>query len=343
MKKWNKALQIGFTYIGTMVGAGFATGQEIIQFFSRYGWLAVITIMVSSVIFIKIGTKMMLLAREVQAETYEDLNKVLFGNRFGSVFSFFMGIVLFGTTGVMLAGAGSVFSEHLGLHYQLGLCLTLAAAYIVLIRGMDGILAVNSFIVPVMIIFTVITVLAVRHSPGAANWVTLDNHSSNWKVWFSPFLYAALNLSLAQAVLVPIGSKVNDPSIIRLAGCFGGIGMGILLMAGHFALSTQMPGIGQFEIPMAFLIHPLGRLVQLLFLLVIYAEIFTTLIADAFGLSLQIRQHLRISEQLVLILIFSGSYWVSQIGFSTLVSTLYPMFGAMSLGWLAMMFKRKLS
>lgn len=32
MKQAFRVLQIAFTYIGTVVGAGFATGQEILQF-----------------------------------------------------------------------------------------------------------------------------------------------------------------------------------------------------------------------------------------------------------------------------------------------------------------------
>ena len=33
MKQAFRVLQIAFTYIGTVVGAGFATGQEILQFY----------------------------------------------------------------------------------------------------------------------------------------------------------------------------------------------------------------------------------------------------------------------------------------------------------------------
>lgn len=32
MKSHIRTLQIAFTYIGTIVGAGFATGQEILRF-----------------------------------------------------------------------------------------------------------------------------------------------------------------------------------------------------------------------------------------------------------------------------------------------------------------------
>ncbi|GJM81290.1 hypothetical protein HMSSN139_37860 [Paenibacillus sp. HMSSN-139] len=103
MKNAVKVLQIAFTYIGTVVGAGFATGQEILQFFTRYGKWGVLTILLSTVLFVWLGTKMMLLARDIKAVSYEDLNRRLFGERVGKALSLFTLIVLIGVNSVMLA------------------------------------------------------------------------------------------------------------------------------------------------------------------------------------------------------------------------------------------------
>lgn len=40
MKRSNEsAFQLAFVYVGTVVGAGFATGKEIVEFFVRFGWI----------------------------------------------------------------------------------------------------------------------------------------------------------------------------------------------------------------------------------------------------------------------------------------------------------------
>ncbi|MBC8080240.1 MAG: hypothetical protein H7X86_07830, partial [Gorillibacterium sp.] len=57
MRKIGQILQVAFTYVGTIVGAGFASGQEILQFFTRYGWMAVPTISVAAFLFIWLGIK----------------------------------------------------------------------------------------------------------------------------------------------------------------------------------------------------------------------------------------------------------------------------------------------
>lgn len=340
MRNVGKVLQIAFTYMGTIVGAGFATGQEILHFFTRYGHMAMLTIIVASIVFVWIGTKTMLIAHDFKAHSYEALNTYLFGNKLAPWVNILTFIILFGITSVMLAGAGTIFSEHLHLSFQFGLIFTMLLTYLILLRGIAAILAVNTVVVPCILTFMVILVATTWHSPSAANWVQLESDFSTWQIWLSPFLYTAFNLALAQAVLVPIGSSISNRSILYWGGIVGGIGIGLMLFASHFVLASLMPAVTQFEIPMGIALIDLGKWVQLLFLIVIFAEIFTTFIADVYGLTRQIGQRIRHSEQVIIASILIGSYCISQIGFKTLLSTLYPLFGAVSLTWLVMMFRR---
>ncbi|MDQ1909736.1 hypothetical protein RAC89_04345 [Paenibacillus sp. GD4] len=337
MKKWGSILQVSFTYIGTIVGAGFATGQEILQFFTRYGWMASLTIAIVTFLFIWLGTKVMQLSAELGATSYEDMNRLLFGERLGVWVSHFMLIVLFGVSTVMLAGAGSVFSEQLQMSYQFGLVFTLVLTYLLLMKGMDGIMAINTIVVPVMIVLTAILVGLTMDTPGADNWLHLESDYPLLRVWFAPLLYSAFNLSMAQAVLVPLGAKMKDRSVILWGGIWGGLSIGLMLFAGHFILSSHMPGIASYQIPLGEVVLRMGSSLQLLFVFVIYSEIFTTFLADVYGLSLQIEQRTKLSSSTSILLILLLSYMVSQIGFKSLLSTLYPLFGMFSMGWLVML------
>jgi len=333
IRKVVQIVQVAFTYIGTVVGAGFASGQEILQFFTKYGWMATATIAFATLLFTWLGIKLMLLANELNAKSYEDLIKELFGARLGGWIGLFMLVILFGVSTVMLAGAGSLFSEHLHLSYQTGLIITMILAYFVIAKGMQAIVTVNSLVVPVMLVFTAAIVWATWKLPGAQNWLVLESDYPLHRIWFSPLLYAAFNMASAQAVLVPLGSAIRDRSAIFWGGLLGGLGIGIMLLACHFALSAQMPGIMQFEIPMGHIIYPLGTTVVFMYIAVIYGEIFTTLVADVYGLSLQLEQRTKWNQKAIIAVILAAAYSVSQIGFSKLLSTLYPLFGVVSLIW----------
>lgn len=336
-------LQIAATFMGTIVGAGFATGQEILQFFTRFGYWGTLTIGLSTALFLWLGTKMMLLASDIRAKSYEDLNKALFGEKFGRFISLFMLIVLLGVTAVMLAGAGTIFYEHWDMSYQLGLIITAAACYLLLRKGMSAILAVNAIVVPFMLLFTVIVIINTFQSPGAGRFLTLTSDYSPWAAWASPFLYTAFNLSLAQAVLVPLGAEIRDRKTIIFGSWIGAIGIGFMLLAGHVALSSYMPGIQQFSIPMGGIASHLGPFIQFTYIFLIFAEIFTTLIADVYGLTLQLNERLRWARGLVTAVVLCICYFASQIGFGPLLSTLYPLFGLISLVWLALMIRIRLN
>lgn len=336
-----KVLQIAFTYMGTVVGAGFATGQEILQFFTRFGYWGTAAIGLATGLFIWLGAKMMLIAAEIGAKSYEDLNKTLFGERVGRLVSHFMLCVLLGVNAVMLAGAGSIFNEHLGISYQTGLLVTMVGCYLLLRKGMNAILTVNAIVVPIMLLFTVLIIVDTLRAPGADRWLVLGSDHSPWAAWASPVLYAAFNLSMAQAVLVPLGKEIGDRRTI-VAGCWvGGIGIGFMLLAGHMALSAYMPGITQFAIPMGGIARELGQGIQWIYLFLIFAEIFTTLISNVYGLTLQLEERLGWSRRVIVAAVLLVCYVISQIGFGPLLSTLYPMFGMVSIGWLYLMIRKK--
>lgn len=337
MRSWGKTMQIAFTYTGTIVGAGFATGQEILHFFTRYGAAATATIVLAGLLFIWLGTRMMLLAQSLRAATYEDLNKHLFGPRIGQWFSLFTLVMLFGITTVMLAGGGSLFNEHFRLSYQSGLLLTLLFAYLVLARGLQAIVAVNTVVVPLMVLFCALVVTITIGTPNAHNWLTLTSDRPAVQLWTAPFLYASYNLISAQAILVPLGASIPERSTIVRGGVLGGALVTVMLLAGHYAMSSQMPGVAQFEIPMSRLIAKLGQGVQLLFVGVIFGEIFTTYIANVYGLTLQIQQRTGWPLKPIIIAILLGTYVIGQFGFSTLLSTLYPLFGLLGLVWFVRM------
>lgn len=333
MKQAFRVLQIAFTYIGTVVGAGFATGQEILQFFTQYGKWATVTIGLSTILFVWLGTKMMLIAHDTGSRSYEDLNKHLFGYKAGNWITWVTLLILIGVNSVMLAGAGSVFVEHLGLHYQTGLIVTLIGTYLLLGRGIQAILQMNSIVVPMMLLLSLLMIIGTINHPGANRFITLTTDSNPIRVWLSPLLYTSFNLALAQAVLVPVGNQIRSRKVLKWGGVLGGIGVGFMLMAAHFAMSAQMPGITQFEIPMGSIAFQLGWVVQSIYVSLIFMEIFSTFVADIYGMTLQLRQHVHIHPKLIILAIMLLCYSLSQFGFSSLLSILYPIFGSLALVW----------
>lgn len=322
MKNIKAILQVAATYIGTIVGAGFATGKEVVQFFSQYGMIGIIGILISGYLFIWVGTKSMLIAKRINANSYQEINEYLFGLKIGRVVNIVLLIMLFGVTSVMFSGTGAVFREQLGLPSQLGILLTIVLCYLAVIRGMKGLLVVNSFIVPMMLLFSIVIIAAF---PGSD--IYYGESPNILKVLISALAYASYNIVLGQAVLVPLGRDSENESIIRWGGFLGGLGLTLILITSHFALIT-IPNMTAYSIPMAEVIKQIGTVLHILFVIVIYGEIYTTLIGNVYGISRKLSGS-STPKKSIIISILLICYFVSLVGFDSLIKFLYPLFGYM--------------
>ncbi|WML38902.1 GerAB/ArcD/ProY family transporter [Neobacillus sp. OS1-2] len=326
-KNWTQAFQIAAVYVGTVVGAGFATGKEIVEFFSRFGFFGFISILMSGYFFVGIGSKMMRMAAHIEAKSYQEFNEHLFGKWAGSIINFFMLFMLLGVSAVMLAGAGAVFEEQLGLPKNLGVILTIFLSYLVMLVGTKGLFAVNTFVVPLMITFSLILMFLSLGMPNFLDrFLFIPPATDGWKSVIAPFSYTALNLGLAQAVLVPVATEVKDDWTIKWGGILGGLALTLILIGSHFTL-IMLPNLELYDIPMAIIMKNVAPFLYWIFVLVIFGEIFTSVIGNVFGLDRQLQQYIRIPTLVSVSVIFTVSYLISLVNYSTLLSYLYPLFG----------------
>ena len=337
---WKAAFKIAAVYVGTVVGAGFATGREIVEFFSRYGFLGIFGILLAGYMFTFLGAKLMRLAASIRAESYDQFNLYLFGRFFGRFINVLMGLMLLGVCAVMLSGAGAVFEEHLGMDKNTGILLTIALSIVVMMLGVQGLFAVNSFVVPLMVIFNLILVMKASQMPGFIESVLeVPGEGAGWKWTVSPFIYIAFNLSLAQAVLVPIAREVKDDQTVKWGGIIGGSILTLILLAEHLTL-VLLPNLESYEIPMAVLMKNLAPGLYTVFLMIIFGEIFTSVIGNVFGLEKQLAQHHRLPGIAVVSMLFLFCYLIGQVGYSKLLSYLYPLFGYISLVFIILLWMK---
>ncbi|WP_420850345.1 hypothetical protein [Peribacillus alkalitolerans] len=339
MGRWSGAFQIAAVYVGTVVGAGFATGKEIVEFFSKYGLFGTLCVLVAGFIFIYFGTKMMLLALRTKSSSYQELNEHLFGRRLSSFINLLFFIMLMGVTSVMFSGAGAVFDEQLGIGKTTGIFLTMALSFVVLAFGVKGLFVVNSFVVPVMIFFSVLLcVFSVSQGDYGSHFVSIPDGIPLWKMMLSPLSYAAFNLALAQAVLVPVAHDINDEKIVKAGGILGGILLTLILLSSHLSLIT-LQDVSGYEIPTAEVMKFLAPQFYWIYIFIIYGEIFTSIIGNSFGLERQLKPILRTRSSMIIVFIFGVSFLISKIQYGVLLSFLYPLFGYISIVFLYLLFR----
>ena len=74
-----------FTFIGAVIGACFASGQEIRQYFVDYGGFGFIGIVLMTVLFFIFGEKLMLMGYTSKSDSYETVLGYAFRCKFKKV------------------------------------------------------------------------------------------------------------------------------------------------------------------------------------------------------------------------------------------------------------------
>jgi len=329
MNSWKKSMQIAATYIGTVVGAGFASGQEIIAFFTAYGHAGTLGILLSTLLFVWLGYKMMWLAHHLRTPSYESFNQRLFGNIVGRVMNLFVFFTLFGVTTVMLAGAGSVLEGQFQIPYLVGIAGTVLFALLILRKGLEQLMLVNAIVVPAMLLFSFL-ILADGNASLPQFSETAVHPAFVWK----SILYISFNLAMAQSVLIPIGYSVRNPVVLLRGSILGGVGLGFMLLVVHTALLANWDEVRFLDVPILFITDGWTSWLQWFLVFVLFAEIFTTLISNVFGIGQQLRELFQVPENLSYLYLFGTAFFLCLIGYSELLMFLYPLFGYLGLATL---------
>lgn len=165
-----------------------------------------------------------------------------------------------------------------------------------------------------------------------------------WKSVIAPFSYTAFNISLAQAVLVPVAKEVKDDRTIKWGGILGGLALTFILLSSHITL-IMLPDFRSYEIPMAVTMKNLASGFYWMYVLIIYGEIFTSIIGNIFGLERQLKKYVSTSPIITVSGIFVIVFLISLVDYGTLLSYLYPVFGYISLIFMILLwikpFKKK--
>lgn len=329
---------VSTTFVGTVVGAGFASGQEILKFFSHFGQGGIAGIIISCLLFSISGTLVMYLGSKLQASSFAEVVRFVCGKRLGLLMDALLALFLFGTLSVMLAGSGAVFFQQWGLPFWLGTCTTLVITVVTVLFGLKGIIRANSLVVPLMVFFCLMVTLPAisldRLQYSLTDFIPAGEGAAPY--WLlSALLYVSYNITLSISVLGPLGREIKHRSSLLWGGILGGLGLGMLAMLINLAILCHYPYSAQFEIPSLFVAGHTASMVQFAFSFVLWAEIFTTIIGTVYGLAARISASTGINYNLLTVVLMIMALALSQFGFSGLVGTVYPLFGLISLVFFA--------
>lgn len=321
--------KICFVIIGTIIGAGFASGKEIYTFFCVYGINGLFGILISNFI---IGLVIYLTFKVVidnNIKTYSDFIKCLVGSNkiLNYTINNIMNIFLLISFIVMVSGFGAYFNQEFNIPAILGAIIIAILAFFTFFKDIDGIVKINIFLIPILIFLIILLGFKEDFSSFTVN--SLPTTSG-----FSWILRSVLYASYNSIVLIPIIINLQNLILYKKQVKYV-IGITLLIMVLislviYSVLSLNILEIKNIDIPIVFIANKFGIFYKYLYGLVILIAIFTTAISEGYSFLENVakskKQYLIYS-----ILICFLSIAFSNIGFGKLLDLLYPLLGYLGL------------
>ena len=145
-------LKVVFVIIGTLIGAGFASGQEIYTFFFSHGINGIIGIIVSgSIIGFTIYKTFKILEKNNIKNYKEFLNVFIKNDKIKEFANAIINIFILVSFYIMIAGFGAYLKQEINLNSILGSSILAILCFILFKTNINGIVKMNEILIPILI------------------------------------------------------------------------------------------------------------------------------------------------------------------------------------------------
>ncbi|WP_139993381.1 hypothetical protein [Kurthia sp. Dielmo] len=326
-----KSIEMAGAFIGVIVGAGFASGQEILQFFTSFGWLGIIGGVVAAVLFAFLGMNLTTLGSRLNATSHKEVIYKICGRYVGAVVDFIITFFLFGVAVVMLAGAGSIFENQFNVPAVYGSLFMLVITILTLTFDINKIIGIISAITPFLLLLVLIiagyAVFTTDLSAAQMNTLAQSQSGSapNWIVGAA--LYVSYNLAAGASMLAVMGGTQKNVKIAKFGGIFGGLGLGVLILLISIAMLAKMDVVAGADMPMLLLAQTMHPVLGWLMAIALLGMIYNTAVGMLFAFSARIVPSTSKHFKWFVWIVGAVAFGVSFVGFIQLVSTVYPTMG----------------
>jgi uncharacterized membrane protein YkvI len=326
--------------VGTVIGAGFASGQEMMTFFSRYREKGLIGIYISVIFFIVISSYVLNYVYTYNIYSYEKWLERIVGRSLCKVLNSMIILFLFSIYCVMLAGTGSLIQSFFGCRPLVGASIMSIFLFIIFIYSLEGLGTVNMIIVP--IIFMGMLILGIKAIGVKAVVNIPDNINMTGNYLVSSILYVSYNSIGFLAILFSMRPFMKK----RYEGILGALGgslvLGVMMLIIHKTTNMNYVQLKGSQIPMLEVGKSLGLEFYTMYGLILLGAMFTTAAANGYIVLDHMKKKIKLNH-----ILLSGVFCIitiplSNFGFKRLVSILYPIFGYVGLFTIIWILYRKI-
>ena len=348
MGSFKEVSKIAGAFVGVIVGAGFASGQEILQFFASFGSMGLVGCVVAGIVFVLLSMAFSTMGQLLLANSHREVINAMLGKHLGAVFDLLITFFLFAITVVMLAGAGSLLNQWLGVPELWGSVIATIATVLIVCLDVASVISFIGAVTPFLMFMTIVVagyVLMTPHPDYAALQVAAEAQPKGASQWLvAALLYVSYNTVAGMPFLVIMGGQASSRKVALWGGILGGLLLSVLMLLIASAMYLRMDTIGGLSMPMLSIATQISPWLGHLMSLVIFGMILNTAVGMLYAFMARIvpagTRQFRIGTAVAGVVALAGSF----VGFIKLVGLVYPIYGYIGfvlmalglIGWIRM-------
>ncbi|MBR5302000.1 MAG: hypothetical protein IKU38_04120 [Clostridia bacterium] len=319
------AVSIALALLGSVIGAGFASGREILRFFAGHGRMAPAAIACALAMLAALFFRLPAQMHAYGAPTLAQLCRLRLGRRFGTFCGALFMLLCAITGAAMLAACAELgalllpFAHAYAFSMAFSLLLALALAF----GGAAGLAAPGAALV---LLLPLLLMRLLALPAGEACFLPAMTPDLPVRAIAEGTAYGALSaaqLAGMLALLTAYPKKTRQQAVLLFVLLFGG-----MLSLGTAVCRRHLPAIIHQPLPFVYLSRPLGAAGYTLVALCLYAAALSTLCAMLRALMPQRPHACHACPPALCCLI------PSLLGFDQLIAHGYPLLGALCAGLL---------
>ncbi len=311
-------LIVSYSYIAALIGAGFATGQEILCYFITFGKNGIVGIAAAAVLFSVFAYILLCAFIRLNIHSFTAFLSLVRFKPAAKFIKLCTGTFAFTVYAVMLSACGTMLGLIFGIPIYAGsfICAVICAA--LFCRGTEGIFDFNGIIGILLTIgISVCCFYMLRYR---------EYHvfSQSTRALGSGCIYSGYNIISVTPVLAVLSRRLKSRSDAAAVSITSGTALFILMLLIFALLSIYHGKIPLGEFPMLTLAARQSKLFSYIYALLLTGAVISTMFSSGGSMIEIFSLHKR--KRLILLVSLCG-YLLSLTGFSGLVNTAYRIFG----------------
>lgn len=333
-------LKVVFLIIGTIIGAGLASGKEIYLFFGKYGFLGIIGIITSTLIIGCVIFKVLKITLKEDICAYENFLNIIIkkdNNNIKIIISNIINIFLLITFYIMVAAFSAYFVQEFKIPSIIGSICVCVMCYIIFKGNMNNIINTSSVLIPILIFFILLLVL--KNKECLSSLYALNHMKNANNIILSSILYSSYNSILLIPILVTLKEYIKNKKQIWIISIFTVVIISVISLL-ILILISQIHNIELIEIPIMYIANRSGNVYSILGGISMIIAIFTSALSSGYAFLANFIKKPKLYNYINIAMCLSALL-ISRAGFSKLVDLLYPIFGFLGIMQIIMIIKKK--